>query len=142
MAPREVTIKNSEEVFMNIYNKKPLSRRKENTLQIGDYVRLSRLENRFVKGYTQTWSDEIFQIDDIKKGRPDVYILSDFKGAVIRGSVYFEELQKIKYLGEDRELFAIEKILETRGSLIKVRWRGYNSDFDSWIHKSTIERIT
>ena len=70
-----------------------------------------------------------------------MYTLIDLKGAIINGSVYYEELQKVNYQGDDKELFAIKEILERKGHLVKVRWRGYSSKFDSWIPKSSIEPI-
>lgn len=142
MAPIEVSEKNRSEVFRNIHNRKyiPSKGRGKTRLQIGDYVRLSRLKDKFEKGYTQTWSDEIFQIHSIKKGMPDVFTLIDLNGVLIAGSVYFEELQKINYSGDD-EIFAIDRIIEERGRKVKVRWKGYNKDFDSWIDRGAIEKI-
>lgn len=140
MAPISVNMGNSEQVFLKIHNKKPPSQSGKR-FEIGDYVRLSRLKNTFEKGYTQVWSDEVFRVHKIKKGHPDQYSIIDLHGSEIVGSVYHDELQKINYQGDNKEIFPIDRVLEEKGQKVKVRWKGYGPQFDSWIRKAELKKI-
>ena len=48
-----------------------------------------------------------------------------------------KELQLTKNtIGE----YVIEKILKTKGNKIFVKWRNYDSSFNSWVNKSDIKK--
>ena len=40
--------------------------KKSPTFKVGDRVRISKYKNNFAKGYTQSWSEEVFIITEIK----------------------------------------------------------------------------
>ena len=40
--------------------------KKSPTFKVGDRVRISKYKNNFAKGYTQSWSEEVFIITKIK----------------------------------------------------------------------------
>ena len=63
----------------------------------------------FDKGYTQRWTEEVFEISKIQMSIPVTYKIIYYNWEEIQGSFYEQELQKA-YQGT----FRIEKILETR----------------------------
>jgi hypothetical protein len=67
-----------------------------------------------------------------------MYFLETYnKSEKIKGGFYDFELTKVNF-----EDFRIEKILKTRTIDGKtqhlVRWKGFNSDYDSWIDSTDI----
>ena len=63
----------------------------------------------FDKGYTQRWTEEVFEISMIQMTIPVTYKIIYYNWEVIQGSFYEQELQKT-YQGT----FRIEKVLKTR----------------------------
>ena len=57
-------------------------------------------------------------------------MISDLNGQPITGSFYEKELQKT-----NQEKFRIEKVLKRKGDKLYVKWKGYDSRFNSWIDK-------
>ena len=53
------------------------SNEKDPKFQVGNYVRISKYENIFVKGYTPNWSEENFVISKIKNIVSWTYAVSD-----------------------------------------------------------------
>ena len=54
---------------------------------------------------------------------------------IIKGQFYEKELQLTKNnTGE----YIIEKILKTKGNQIYIKWRGFDSSFNSWIDRNTV----
>ena len=62
--------------------------------KVGDYIRISKYENIFAKGYTQNWSEEVFVVSKIKNTVPWTYVIGDLNGEPITGSFYEKELHK------------------------------------------------
>ena len=58
----------------------------------------------FEKGYLPNWSEEIYEITEVKYTNPFTYNLKDMNGEPIAGSFYTEELQKT-----NQEVYRIEK---------------------------------
>ena len=52
----------------------------------GDHVRISKHKSIFAKGYTPSWSEEIFVVKKIKNTVPWTYIIGDLNGEKITGS--------------------------------------------------------
>ena len=134
MSPIEGSKKINEKKIKNIYNfeitKKP------GKFKIGDRVRLSLEKNIFEKSYETNWTEEIFEIYDIKYSNVPYYYLKDLNNEKLQGTFYQEELQKTK----QDDLYTIEKILKTNKDKIYVKWRGYDSSFNSWINKNTVTK--
>ena len=80
--------------------------------------------------YTPNWSEEIFVIKTVKNTVPWTYIISDLNGKEIVGTFYENKLQ-ITNLKE----FTIEKVIKRKGDKLYVKWKGYDSSFNSWIDK-------
>ena len=54
-------------------------------------------------------------------------------GEEITGSFYEKELQKT-----GQEKFRTEKVIERKGDKLYVKWKGYDSCFNSWINKKDL----
>ena len=73
-------------------------------------MRISKYKNIFANGYMPNWSEEIFDIKNIKNTVPWTYIINDLHGEEIIGTFYEIELQGTK-LNE----FKIEKVIKRKG---------------------------
>ena len=82
------------------------------------------------------WSEELFLIHSVNKSNVITYKIKDMNNEIIQGIFYEKELQLSK-MKEDG-LYIIEKILKTNKNKIYVKWRGYNSSFNSWIDKNSV----
>ena len=60
-------------------------------------------------------------------------MISELIGELITGSFYEKELQKT-----NQEKFRIEKVLKRKGDKLYVKWKGYDSRFNSWIDKNVL----
>ena len=56
---------------------------------------------------------------------------------IIKGRFYTKELQLTKNTTGE---YIIEKILKTNKDKIYVKWRGYDSSFNSWINKNNVAK--
>ena len=98
--------------------------------KVGDYVRISKYKNIFAKDYTPNWSEEVFVIKEIKNTVPWTYVVNDLNGEEITGTFYENELQRT-----NQHDFRIEKVIKKKGDKLYVKWKGYDSSFNSWIDK-------
>ena len=85
------------------------------------------------KGYAPNWSEQVFVVSGIKITVPWTYVVSELNGEKINGSFYEKELQKT-----NEEKFRIEKILKRKDDKLYVKWKGYDSCFNSWIDKKSL----
>ena len=99
---------------------------KDPTFKVGDHVRISKYKNIFAKGYTPNWSEEVFVIKKVKNTVPWTYVINDLNGEEIFGTVYEKELQKT-----NQTEFKIEKVIKKKGNKLYVKWKGYDSSFNS-----------
>ena len=106
---------------------------KDPKLKIGNIVRISKYKSNFAKGYVPNWSEKVFVIKHFKNTMPRAYVISDLKGEEIVGTFYKKELQKA-----NQKWFRVEKIIKRKGDELYVKWKGYNSSFNSWIDKKDI----
>ena len=90
-------------------------------------------KNIFAKGYAPNWSEEIFIVSKIKNTVPWTYVISDMNDEEIIGTFYEKELQKT-----NQEEVRIEKVIKRKGNKLYVKWKGYDSSFNSWIDKKDI----
>ena len=60
--------------------------KKDPKFKVGDHVRISKYENIFAKRYATNWSEEVFDVNEIKNTVPWTYKISDLNGEEITGS--------------------------------------------------------
>ena len=109
------------------------SNKKDLKFKVGDHVRISKYKNIFAKGYTPNRSEEVFLVSKIKNTVYWNYVISDLNDELITGSFYERELQKT-----NQEKFRIGKALKRIGDKLYVKWKGYDSRFNSWIGKKQL----
>ena len=81
-------------------------------------------------------SEELFKIHSIHKSNVIAYKIKDLD-EIIKGIFYEKELSKTK---NTTGQYIIEKILKTNKNKIYVKWRNYNSSFNSWIDKNSVTK--
>ena len=75
----------------------------------------------------------MFEIKEIKNKVPRTYVINDFNGEQIIGTFYEKEFQKT-----NQQEFRIEKVIKKKGNKLYVKWKGYDSSFNSWIDKKDL----
>ena len=138
MTPVEGSKKINENRIKNIYNLKKKTK-KPGKFKIRDRIRLSLEKNIFEKSYETNWTEENFVIYDIKYSNVPYYYLKDLNDEKIKGSFYEQELQKTNFKKDD--LYIIEKVLKTKNDKAYVKWRNYDSSFNSWVNLDNIKNI-
>ena len=98
--------------------------------KVGDHVRRSKYKNTFAKGHAPNWSEEVFVISKIKNTVPWTYVINDLNDAEIVATLYEKKMQKT-----NQKEFRIEKVITRKRSKLCVKWKGYDSSFNSWIDK-------
>ena len=131
----DVNDKNEDIVRKNLYPKieKELKHIIEH-FKIGDTVRISTKKSIFQKGYEQTYSYEVFTVIKVKNKYPVTYGSRDYKGNLIDGSFYTNELQLVDV---SDNIWPIDNILNTRNRGGKteylVKFKGYPDETNTWI---------
>lgn len=127
MSPRDVSKKDEAQLLNGVYSHlKMASVRK---FKEGDVVRISKQKAVFEKGYTPSWSTELFKIRSVKITDPTTYLLEDMQGDPISGAFYTEELQRTKH----SDVYLVEKVLKRSGNKVYVKWLGFPDSHNSWI---------
>ena len=113
-----------------------IKRTKRQKYKVNDFVRISKLPNRFLRSYQPQNQDEIFKIISIKKSLPKIlYKLQSLSNEEIIGYFYTEELVKVD---KSNQIYLVDKILQSRGNRRLVRWKGYGKEHDSWVNAKDI----
>jgi transposase InsO family protein len=138
MAPVNVNLSNQERVWNTLYEHGDITYRK--VFNEGDRVRIGQSRNTFKKGYTPSWTEELFTVSRVNATTPVTYVLKDDSGEEVKGSFYKEELQKVG----DKKVYRVEQIIQERkgvgGKEYLVKWFGYNPSFNSWISARDISK--
>lgn len=122
---------------MGLYHMKV--KRKKPKLKVGDFVRIAKIKGKFSRGYKEQSNLEIFKIYHINEKMPiPLYHLENYSGTEkIKGGFYEFELTK-----SDSEVFRIEKVIRKRKKNgikeLYVKWKGFDSSFNSWIPESNV----
>lgn len=128
MKPIDVRKSDEQRLLDTVYNYK-IHLPHKIKFKVGDYVRLRKYNHIFEEGYTPNWTTEIFKIRKIQYTNPVTYLLSDFEGKDIQGSIYEEELQSAK----NPNVYLVEKILRKKNNKVFVKWLGFDNSHNSWI---------
>ena len=107
--------------------------KKDPKFKVGDHVRIPKYKNIFAKGYAPNWLEEVFVVSKVKHTVPWTYAVSDLNGEEVTRSFYQKELQK-----NYSRKFRIEKVLKRKGDKLYVKWKGYDSCFNSWIDEKDL----
>ena len=110
------------------------SNEKDPKFKVGYNVRISKYKDVFSRGYTTNWSEEVFVISTIKYIVPWTYVISDLNGEKTDGRFCEKELQKT-----NQKEFRMGKVIKRKGDKLYVKWKGYDSSFNSWIDKKDIK---
>ena len=132
MTPVEASnSKNKIKVFSNINDNN--NEETEPKFKVGDWVRISRIKEKFEKGYDANFTREIFKIRKVKLTNPVTYLLDEYDGTPIEGGFYEPELLKTKLT----DIFDVEKVIKTKTEKGKkyqyVKWLGWPDKYNSWI---------
>lgn len=128
--PVEVNKTNEKQILRTIYKQK--INFYKNKFEINDLVRISKHKSLFEKGYTPSWSTEVFKICKVQSTNPVTYLLKDLNENMISGSFYEQELQKTKC----GDIYLIEKIIRKKDNKLYVKWLGFDNSANSWINKN------
>ena len=99
---------------------------KDPKFKVADHIRIPKYKNIFAKGYTLNRSEEVFVIKKVKNAVPWTYAINDLNGDEIIETLYEKELQKT-----NQQEFRIEKVIKRKGDKLYVKWKGYDSSFNS-----------
>ena len=99
---------------------------KDTKFKVGDHVRISKCKNIFAKGYTPNWSEEVFVIKNVKNTVPWIDIINDRDRKEIIGTFYEKKLRKT-----NQQESRIEEVIKRKGDKLYVKWKGYDSSFNS-----------
>lgn len=127
MKPKLVR-KRHETQLLNIIRRPPTHRSKAK-FKVNSIVRISKYKTLFEKGYTPSWSTELFTITKVRNSIPPVYYLQDMEGNDIKGTFYKEELQETKYPDD----YLVEKVLRKDAKGVYVKFLGMDSKHNSYI---------
>ena len=137
MRPKNVNKLNKKHIKNTVYNYDITNKKPK--FKINDLVRISLKRRALFDKPTQNirWSEQLYKIYKINKSNVVTYQLKDMNDEIIRGQFYEKELQLTKNTTGE---YIIEKILKTNKDKIYVKWRGYDSSFNSWIDKNTVAK--
>ena len=107
--------------------------------KIDDLVRISLKRRQLFDKPTGNikWSEELFKIHSINKSNVITYKIKDLNDEIIKGIFYEKELQKTRNFSDE---YIIQKILKTNKNKIYIKWKGYNSSFNSSIDKNSVTK--
>lgn len=130
MAPDQVSVSNSSQVWDNLYPP-TLRRQKRALLKVGDRVRLNTKFKTFGKSYIPGWTEEVFVVKSVHQREVPTYKIKEWDGTPVQGTFYNEDLQKVTAL--DDGVFRVEKVLKKKGNKMLVQWKGWPVKYNSWV---------
>ena len=81
--------------------------------------------------YTPNCSEEVFVIKKVKNTVPWTYVSNDLNGEEIIRAFYEKDLQRT-----NQQEFRIKKVINRKGDKLYLKWKGYDSSFNSSIDKT------
>lgn len=95
MRPIDVNLENQNDVWMRIYKDIYSIPCKKPNIRVGDLVRLSKLKQKFEKGFAPTFSSEVFLVSQALKTIPLTFKIRDMSNEELDGIFYEKELLKV-----------------------------------------------
>ena len=80
-------------IYIYIYLEKE-NNDKDRKFKLGDHVTISQYKYIFAKGFTQNWSEEVFEINKVENTVPWTYVINDLNGEKKIGTFSEKPLQK------------------------------------------------
>ena len=135
--PKNVNKLNEKHIKNTVYNYDITNKKPK--FKVNDLVRVSLKRRALFDKPTGNikWSEQLYKIYKINKSNVITYQLKDMNNEIIKGQFYTKELQLTKNTTGE---YIIEKILKTDKDKIYVKWRGYDSSFNSWINKNAVTK--
>ena len=96
--------------------------------KIRDIVRISKYKNIFAKGYAPYWSEEVFVIKKVKNTARGRMLL-----VILKAKKLLELFTKKNFKKTKQKEFRVEKVIKGKDHKLYVKWKGYDSFFNSWI---------
>ena len=136
MRPIDINKSNEKHIKNTVYNYDITNKKPK--FKINDLVRISLKRRELFDKPTGNikWSEELFKIYKINKSNVISYQIKDMNDEIIKGIFYEKELQKTRNTSNE---YIIEKILKTNKNKIYIKWRNYDSSFNSWIDKNSVK---
>ena len=103
---------------------------KDPEFKIGDIATISKYKSMFAKAYDPNWSEEVLVITKVKNTILWTHVISDLKGKKTVGMFYKKVLQKT-----NQKQFRVEIVIKRKDDKLYVKWKGYDSSFNSCIGK-------
>lgn len=146
MAPKDVNASNQFRAWRTLYGdmlderrawsatREPGQRARRGDIAVGQLVRLSKAKHAFEKGYTVSWTSELFRVRRIipptrgVKSSRHRYIVEDMDGELVLGSFQKEELQPVEKTSK-----IIRKIARRTKEGKFVEWRGYPNTLQTFL---------
>ena len=91
------------------------------------------LKYQDIKAYVPNWSEEVLVIKKVINTVPWTYAISDVTGQKFVGRFYKKDLQKM-----NQKESSVEEVLKRKDDKLYVKWKGYDSSFNSSIDKKGI----
>ena len=128
MKPIDVNKSNEKHIKNTVYNYDITNKKPK--YKINDLVRISLKRRQLFDKPTGNikWSEELFKIYKVDKSNVITYQLKDMNDEIIEGQFYEKELQLSKNTTGE---YIIEKVLKTKNDKVYVKWRNYDSSFNS-----------
>lgn len=147
MTPQDARSTDTKTIFRNLYGfdsmrdyLKHLAKQKEKQ-SIGESVRIPAHKNKFTKGYSQNFTDEIYNVKAVNtSNKRPVYKLKDYKNKEIPGTFYEEEIQRVR--NEDKyRVTVLDERKRGRGKQYLIKWTNFPDLEPEWIAASKLENI-
>lgn len=144
MKPSNVNVNNAASLWLKLYQKPLPLRLPKFKFKVGDYVRISYLEEKFHRDFDHHFTREVFIVAERKlRSQIPVYKLKDYNGENVKGMFYEQEMQKVIF--DPNAEFKIEKIIKSRKRQGKkehfVKWMGWPDKFNSWVADDEIQNL-
>jgi len=132
--PKDVSLNDQQGILKKLVKSRQKTVHARQTFNVGERVRISRVQKVFSKGYWPQWSNEVYTVWKVQPTFPITYILKDDRGEILKGGFYKQELSKTKV----DNTYLIEKVVRKKGDKLLVRWLGFDKTHDSWINKKDL----